>query len=124
MILSGKDLYQVLFPRSHAFDAAFKSRIHLAIKYPNLSHSTRKVLWTAFIFRAAPEAGLEWVNSASLDKIGRRRIKWSANQECRTYRPCVGREPGHPLSLSHVMALDAMKTFDIDFEESTAKRRA
>jgi hypothetical protein len=51
------------------FDEAFKSRIRLAIKYPTLSHTSRRDLWRAFIFRASPESSLGWMNMGSLDRL-------------------------------------------------------
>ena len=55
--------------RVGSFDKAFKPRIHLAVKYPALSHAAREELWWTFISRAAPEDDLYWLDLESLRRL-------------------------------------------------------
>ncbi|KAI9851898.1 MAG: hypothetical protein M1824_002448 [Vezdaea acicularis] len=110
--------------RIGSFDAAFKSRIHLAVKYPALSYSSRKNLWNTFIFKASPESSLGWVNTDSLGKLANenlngRQIKNIVRTAC-----ALAVSQNKDISLAHInMTLKVMKKFEIDFAESTAKRR-
>src|SRR5947209_5006993 len=99
--------------RVQSIDVAFKSRIHLAVKYPDLSHSTRKNLWRAFIFRAAPKAHLEWVNSASLDQLANEELNGRQIKNVVRTAHALSVCQDIPLGLSHIkMALNAMKMFE------------
>jgi hypothetical protein len=56
--------------RIGSFDKAFKSRIHLAIKYHPLVPSARSKLWELFIRNTYPESNLEWMDKACLERLG------------------------------------------------------
>ncbi|CZR60683.1 uncharacterized protein PAC_10579 [Phialocephala subalpina] len=55
--------------RIGAFDAAFKSRIHLAIKYPALSVASRRDLWTTFITNIHTRPFPPWWDEAFLESV-------------------------------------------------------
>ena len=54
--------------RIDIFDAAFKSRIHLAIKYYPLPFATRRELWQSFITSASHGIELVWMDDAALNE--------------------------------------------------------
>ncbi|OCL02005.1 P-loop containing nucleoside triphosphate hydrolase protein [Glonium stellatum] len=110
--------------RIGSFDTAFKSRIHLAIKYPPLSHSSRRDLWKAFIFRAAPESDLEWVNMGSLERLANKELNGRQIKNIVRTAHALAVSQSESMKFSHVnMALRAMEAFETDFAEDTAKRK-
>jgi len=54
------------------FDAAFKSRIHLAIRYPGLSPLSQRQLWTTFIKNDSQCPEPYWLSEALLDDLAAR----------------------------------------------------
>jgi hypothetical protein len=55
--------------RIGAFDPAFKSRIHLAIKYNPLTKAFRRDLWCNFVIRASKDTWPDWMDGACLDQL-------------------------------------------------------
>lgn len=55
--------------RIGAFDPAFKSRIHLAIKYNPLTKAFRRDLWRVFIISASSGVWPEWMDNGCLDQL-------------------------------------------------------
>ncbi|KAK8043847.1 P-loop containing nucleoside triphosphate hydrolase protein [Apiospora phragmitis] len=55
--------------RVDCFDTAFKSRIHLAIRYPPLSISSRRVLWHAFLRKVSEQTANELKSNGALEKF-------------------------------------------------------
>ena len=55
--------------RVGCFDKAFKSRIHLAIRYPSLSHSNRRVLWKTFLRKVSEETANELDTDGVLEEL-------------------------------------------------------
>jgi hypothetical protein len=51
------------------FDAAFKSRIHLAIKYPELSCDSQRQLWTTFVTNDLQYSLPDWLDDDFLDSL-------------------------------------------------------
>ncbi|TVY82813.1 putative 26S proteasome regulatory subunit-like protein [Lachnellula suecica] len=128
--------------RIEAFDQAFKSRIHLAVKYNALPAGYRIKLWKTFISNTAGPTSSEWLSDYELTRT----YPWTTEE----YLGRIGREvlngrqikntvrtanalavsAGQLLSPVHIdTALRAMKMFESDFAEieeanqPTAKRR-
>ncbi|KAK8875224.1 hypothetical protein PGQ11_005738 [Apiospora arundinis] len=55
--------------RVGCFDKAFKSRIHLAIRYPPLSNSSRRALWKSFLRKVSEETANELDTKGVLEKL-------------------------------------------------------
>lgn len=55
--------------RVACFDAAFKSRIHLAIRYPSLCNDSRRTLWQTFLRRVSEQAADELGTSGVLERF-------------------------------------------------------
>jgi hypothetical protein len=55
--------------RIEAFDTAFKSRIHLSIKYPALSSDSRKELWMTFLTNDLARSRPDWMSDTFLDRL-------------------------------------------------------
>ena len=111
--------------RIGSFDAAFKSRIHLAIKYPPLSHASRRDLWKTFIFRAAPESDLDWVNMGSLERLANKELNGRQIKNTVRTAHALAVSQNESIKFAHInLALRAMEAFELDFAEDTAKRKA
>ncbi|KAH6723045.1 P-loop containing nucleoside triphosphate hydrolase protein [Leptodontidium sp. MPI-SDFR-AT-0119] len=121
--------------RIEAFDKAFKSRIHLAIKYHALSPEYRAQLWKSFIANTAGLSASEWLPDDVLLVM----YPWMTND----YLLEIGKEDlngrqikntvrtAHALAVSagvllwrnHIdTALRAMRMFEADFAEGDEKR--
>lgn len=111
--------------RIGSFDTAFKSRIHLAIKYPPLSHASRRDLWKTFIFRAAPESDLDWVNMGSLERLANKEVNGRQIKNIVRTAHALAVSQNESMKFAHInLALRAMEAFESDFAEDTAKRKA
>jgi len=110
--------------RIDCFDEAFKSRIHLAIKYPTLSHSSRRDLWRAFIFRASPgsKSSLGWLNMGSLGRLADEELNGRQIKNIVRTAHALAVSEGSDMRLDHInMSLRAMKEFEADIAENKAK---
>ncbi|KAH7416737.1 P-loop containing nucleoside triphosphate hydrolase protein [Cadophora sp. MPI-SDFR-AT-0126] len=109
--------------RISAFDPAFKSRIHLAIKYPSLSMQSRRNLWKSFILRGTPEHPPQWMTEQFLDRLAAeelngRQIKNIVRTAC-----AIATSTSNEMTTKHIaMGLKALKTFEADMNEVQAER--
>ncbi|KAI1413632.1 P-loop containing nucleoside triphosphate hydrolase protein [Hypoxylon sp. FL1857] len=55
--------------RVEAIDSAFKSRIHLTIKYPHLNAEARRKIWERFVQTSNQESTLQPLDFAKLQKV-------------------------------------------------------
>ena len=80
--------------RVESFDDAFKSRIHIALRYENLDKKARKTIWKTFLERVAREerepgeAARDVVNSEALEDLARHEIN---GREVRVIAMAAGR---------------------------------
>ena len=97
---------------------AFKSRIHLAIKYPALSYATRLELWRMFINMNSPEVSHLWSDDKSLERFAAEAINGrQIKNTVRTAR-ALAISNGVPLHVTHIeTSLRAMRNFETDFTE-------
>ena len=104
------------------FDSAFKSRVHLAIRYPALSVASRRELWDTFISSGFKDNKPQWMGNDLLDKLA------SCDLNGRQIKNIV--RTGFALALSrnmeltqkHIwMGLKALKSFDADIEEDSRR---
>jgi hypothetical protein len=108
--------------RIASFDTAFKSRIHLAIKYHPLSIDYRANLWKSFIMNTANGARPNWLTGEFLERIGAedlngRQIKNSV----RTAYALAVRGEGMLMPFHIELALNAMKMFESDFADRSVE---
>jgi len=109
--------------RIHSFDAAFTSRIHLAIKYPALSHSSRRDLWKSFISKASP-APPAWMNPESLNELASENLNGRQIKNIVRTAHALAVGQNSDMRLDHInMAMRAMKTFEKDIAEGMEERR-
>ena len=100
-----------------SFDEAFKSRIHLAVKYPALSPTFRKSLWKIFLRKASPDSGLDWLRPANLDQLAQENLngRQIKNIARTAYALALGERS--TIRLEHIeTALKAIQAFELDFQ--------
>lgn len=111
--------------RVGSFDKAFKSRIHLAVKYPALSHAAREDLWWAFISRAAPEDDLYWLDLESLRRLAAEELNGRQIKNIIRMAQALAVSENKSLGLAHIeMGVRAIGAFEMDYAEGVEKRKA
>ncbi|KAI9814408.1 MAG: hypothetical protein M1827_003264 [Pycnora praestabilis] len=101
--------------RVESFDLAFKSRIHVALHYPELTLSVRRQLWKDFLLRIpAKNRDLDWEPDLDIlqkEVINGRQIK----NACKT-ASALARKRGEKLGISHLeTTLTTIREFEKDF---------
>ncbi|OJD15317.1 hypothetical protein ACJ73_08988 [Blastomyces percursus] len=76
--------------RETEFDEAILSRIHLKIKYPNLSRQQRKAIWKHFVSRARTHQGPAAISDQDLNRLATSDLN--------------GREIKNLMSIAHALA--------------------
>jgi hypothetical protein len=107
--------------RVGAFDAAFKSRIHLAIKYPALSVSSRRDLWTTFVTNGHTHDFPHWwddafLNNLAAEPLNGRQIK----NIVRTAHALAMAEESELRPQDIQISLQSIKDFEEDFAHDLA----
>ena len=111
--------------RIGVFDAAFKSRIHLAIKYPALSSTSRETLWRTFITRASPGVNLNWLYSVEFGKLANEDVNGRQIKNVVRTAHALAISQSSNLELHHIhKVLKAVQAFESDFAETVAATRA
>ncbi|MBA7489712.1 hypothetical protein ES702_00246 [subsurface metagenome] len=102
--------------RVKTFDPAFKSRVHLALKYSALNVQARKELWIAFIKRTSknpPVLSKEALDRLSIIDVNGRQIKNAVRTAS-----ALARDEGVQLNESHLtLVLDTVAEFERDLGE-------
>lgn len=103
--------------RITTFDPAFKSRVHLALKYNALSAAARKKLYVNFVKRTsrdAPVLGEEVLNRLAAVDINGRQIKNAVRTAS-----ALAREEGVKLNEEHLQAvLETTAQFEEDLADT------
>jgi SpoVK/Ycf46/Vps4 family AAA+-type ATPase len=105
--------------RIQSFDKAFKSRIHLAIKYHPLTPSARAKLWELFIRNTYPDSNLDWMDAACLERLGN--VKLNGREIKNAFRTghALAVHSGEEFNMSHIeMALEGIQNFEADFDDA------
>lgn len=108
--------------RIGTFDVAFKSRIHLAIKYPSLSTASRCDLWRNFITRTSLNSHLSWLTNSCLESLAAEDLNGRQIKNIVRTAQTLAVSSNNQLTLGHIRtAMDAMKMFEADFAEDAEK---
>jgi hypothetical protein len=107
--------------RVGAFDAAFKSRIHLAIKYPALSFDSRRDLWITFITSGHTHPFPEWWNDAFLNTLAAEPLNGRQIKNIvRTAYALAMAEESNIRPQDIEISLQSIKDFEEDFARDVA----
>jgi SpoVK/Ycf46/Vps4 family AAA+-type ATPase len=101
--------------RVKVFDEAFQSRIHISLRYKELSLDAKRQIWAAFLRKAGMDLNnlteSEWT-SISEAKINGRQIK-NAVRSCKG----LAASRGQPISFDHIQeVLSIVAQFERDFQ--------
>jgi hypothetical protein len=98
------------------FDAAFKSRIHHAIKYPELSHDSQRRLWMTFLTNNSQRLVPHWLDEAFLDNLANNMLNGRQIRNiARTATALAAAEHRELLPGDVHTSLDAAREFEKDF---------
>jgi SpoVK/Ycf46/Vps4 family AAA+-type ATPase len=102
--------------RVSAFDTAFKSRIHLAIKYPALSFESRRNLWTTFITSGDTHPWPFWMDDSFLDSLAAENLNGRQIKNVVRMANALAIAEGGDLRPKNIrMSLKSIKDFEEDF---------
>ena len=105
--------------RITTFDLAFKSRIHLALKYQALNASARKELWRLFIGKI-PKADNEVHSEKSLDKLAAVDLNGRQIKNAVRTAHTLARSSSQALNQGHLdIVLETLKEFEKDLNDQT-----
>lgn len=105
--------------RLTSFDLAFKSRIHLALKYTALDTQRRKELWKMFISRTSKHTLAAW-DASVLDDLAK--VDINGRQIKNTVRTAstLARSMNSSLGKEHIdIVLATIESFEADLNEDT-----
>ena len=108
--------------RISAFDEAFKSRIHLAIKYYPLSFETRRDLWRSFISSTGQNTEPHWLDDVALDQLASEELNGRQIKNAVRTAHALALSAGDSLNRHYFeMSLSAMRSFEKDVAEDIEK---
>lgn len=106
--------------RIGAFDQAFQSRIHLAIKFHELSIASRRALWEMFITSGLDKKKPQWLSSTTLDKLGKYEINRRQIRNIVRIGFALAMGLGVELSFQHIaVGLNHLQSFDSKFADQS-----
>ncbi|QVM10240.1 hypothetical protein D8B26_004901 [Coccidioides posadasii str. Silveira] len=108
--------------RISSFDTAFKSRIHMSIKYYGLTPSSRRDLWMTFAKKASSLSNdsetLAWMDDQYLDMLGEKALNGREIKNLMQTAHAMAVSEGAPIGRKYVdKALKVQEEFEHDFTE-------
>jgi hypothetical protein len=104
--------------RVSSFDAAFKSRIHLAIKYPALAPSSQRELWITFVTSDSQRPRPLWLTEPFLDGVSADGLNGRQIKNVVRVATALAVSAGREMQAQDIRkSLDAIKDFESDFAE-------
>lgn len=102
--------------RIGTFDEAFRPRIHLAMKYPPLTHNYRRDLWKIFITNGSTLPPPAWIDDSVLDKLASQAINGRQVKNVVRTAYTLAANAGGEFILKHlVVGIKAIMTFESEF---------
>ncbi|KAK4504974.1 hypothetical protein PRZ48_002937 [Zasmidium cellare] len=108
--------------RVETFDDAFSSRIHVALRYEELSPKAKKEVWKNFIKRVALQEGAKVANFSEEDftVLSRHRINGRQIKNMVRTAQALALNEGTELTMTHIRrVLDVAESFDRDLKGGT-----
>lgn len=105
--------------RLTSFDLAFKSRIHLALKYSPLNQDRRRALWKHFIERTSKDALQTWPSNI-LDDLSKADLNGRQIKNAVRTANTLATSTNSALDKDHIeMVLETIREFEADFQDTT-----
>ncbi|KAF7194085.1 hypothetical protein HII31_04606 [Pseudocercospora fuligena] len=108
--------------RVETFDDAFQSRIHVALRYDELTPKARKEIWRSFIDRIRKQDGAEIAVFTEEDftTLSRHRLNGRQIKNMARTAQALALNEGQKLTMNHIRrVLDVAETFDRDLKGGT-----
>lgn len=108
--------------RVEVFDDAFISRIHLSLRYGELSPKAKKAVWSTFIQRVRDMDGMqvERIQEKDLDDLSRRVLNGRQIKNIVRAAQALAIHEDTPLGMNHIRTvLDVTQTFERDLRGGT-----
>ncbi|KAI9805317.1 MAG: hypothetical protein M1833_005770 [Piccolia ochrophora] len=103
--------------RINTFDVAFKSRIHVALKYNALDTSARRELWRMFVKRGSADGDTEWLDGESLDTLAAEDLNGRQIKNAVRTAYALAHDQGKALSMIQLeTVLEVARAFERDFQ--------
>jgi SpoVK/Ycf46/Vps4 family AAA+-type ATPase len=105
--------------RLTTFDSAFRSRIHLALKYSALNQETRKELWKLFIAKTSKDDVLETWSESDLNNLAK--VNINGRQIKNTVRTAntLAKSTKTTLNKEHLeVVLETIRDFEDDLNDA------
>jgi AAA+ superfamily predicted ATPase len=107
--------------RISTFDAAFKSRFHVAIKYRALSASSRRDFWKTFARKASPNSAIQWMDDSFLDTLSAKDLNGRQIKNIVRTAHAMAVSSNEAIGAKHIeSAMEILEEFERDFEEDAA----
>jgi SpoVK/Ycf46/Vps4 family AAA+-type ATPase len=106
--------------RLTTFDSAFRSRIHLALKYSALNQETRKELWKLFIAKTSKDDVLEAWSESDLNDLAK--VNINGRQIKNTVRTAntLAKSTKTTLNKEHLeVVLETIRDFEDDLNDAS-----
>lgn len=108
--------------RVEVFDDAFVSRIHLSLRYGDLSSKARKAIWTTFITKVRDAEGMQVqeIGEKDLEDLSRRSLNGRQIKNIVRAAQALAIHEDVALGLSHIRTvLDVAQSFERDLKGGT-----
>lgn len=108
--------------RVEVFDDAFVSRIHLSLRYGELSGKARKAIWKTFIAKVKDAEGMEMedIQDKDLEDLSRRALNGRQIKNIVRAAQALAIHEDVALGLAHIRTvLDVAQTFERDLKGGT-----
>jgi AAA+ superfamily predicted ATPase len=104
--------------RISTFDAAFKSRIHIAIKYRALSTASRRDVWKTFAKKASPNSAIQGMDDRFLDTISAKDLNGRQIKNIVRTAHAIAISSNEKLATKHIeSAMEIFEEFERDFDD-------
>lgn len=110
--------------RVHSFDEAFKSRIHLAIKYPKLGPSSRRKLWHTFLSQTSRQSAELLAADGTLDEVAEEELNGRQIKNIVRTAYTLALSDKAPIRREHIVAaVEPIKQFEMDLQRTVTEKR-
>lgn len=108
--------------RVQTFDPAFQSRIHIALRYGELTHKAKKSVWKTFIEKviAIEDVEVKPLSTEDYERLARRNLNGRQIKNAVRTAQALAIDEKEPLNIKHIITvLDVAETFEQDLNGGT-----
>ena len=108
--------------RVETFDAAFVSRIHLSLRFQNLTTKAKRTVWKLFLDRVKNQEGMQIgdISEQDLNDLARREVNGRQIKNLVRAAQALAVHEDVPLSMVHIKrVIDVAESFEMDLKGGT-----